>query len=203
MNHLTPSEIIDLVEGTLDVSRAAHADRCGRCREAAADVRLMLEITAPQADPGENDVPEPSPLFWDQLSARVRSAVSQEPAPPREWMMWRPAFAAVAGVLVLVTAVGTLMLRGAADRPGVPPTPASAVAVNATIEARSDVTLDTNPEVWEVLTAAAADLELDAARDAGMSVQPAAIDGAVHRLNTDELNELGRLLQSEMKRAGN
>jgi hypothetical protein len=54
-----------------------------------------------------------------------------------------------------------------------------------------------------VLTAAAADLELEEAHAAGLSVQPSAIDRAVQRLTADELNELGRLLQSELKRASN
>jgi hypothetical protein len=54
-----------------------------------------------------------------------------------------------------------------------------------------------------VLTAAAADLQLDEARDAGMDVASGAVDHAVTQLNRDELSELGRLLQSELKRASN
>ena len=34
-----------------------------------------------------------------------------------------------------------------------------------------------------------------------MSVQPAAVDRAVQRSTRDELNELGRLLQTELKHA--
>lgn len=205
MNHLSHSEIVDLAEGTLEQSRRAHADGCHACRDAVADLRRMLEMTTVA---GGGEVPEPSPLFWDHLSARVREAIAAEPAPRRQWIVWRPAFAALAGVLVAVTVLGSLMLRRETAVVSGPSAGAAASAAmstpdSASIDAGRDATVEGNTDVWEVLTAAAADLELDAARDAGMSVQSAAIDGAVHRMNADELNELGRLLQSEMKRAGN
>ncbi len=34
----------------------------------------------------EVEVPEPSPLFWDHLSARVGEAVAAEQAPRRSWI---------------------------------------------------------------------------------------------------------------------
>jgi hypothetical protein len=179
MNHLSPTEIVDLAEGTLGAARSAHADGCERCRDAAADLRRVL-ATATGVD--RPDVPEPSPLFWDHLSARVRVAVAQEPAPRREWMAWRPAFAALAGVLLFVTALGSLMLRhtvvrdaGATNR-GVAP-----AAETAAAEAPYDMTVDSNTEVWDVLAAAAADLEIDAAREAGLTVQPPTIEGSDRR----------------------
>ena len=60
-----------------------------------------------------------------------------------------------------------------------------------------------NAEVWAVLTAAASGVGLEDAHDAGMHVYPAAIDHAVQDLTAAELNELGRLLQSELKRSSN
>jgi len=60
-----------------------------------------------------------------------------------------------------------------------------------------------NAEVWDVLTAAASDVGIDDAHAAGLRAHPGAIDGAVQRLNQAELKELGRLLQSEMKRSSN
>jgi hypothetical protein len=56
---------------------------------------------------------------------------------------------------------------------------------------------------WAVLTAAAADLHFDEARDAGIDVPSAAVDRAVTQLTRDELSELGRLLQSELKGSSN
>jgi hypothetical protein len=192
MNHLSPSEFVDLVEGTLDAPRAAHAERCEACRQSGAALRRTLELGTEFAE-----VPEPSPLFWEHLSARVRDAVAQEPSPTGGWWAWRPASVAFAALAVVVIAVGPFMMRTApvVVAPGLP------VAGAGETPAAFDMTLETNTEVWEVLTAAAADLEWDEAREAGMVMQPAAVDRAVHRLTTDELNELGRLLQSELGRS--
>jgi len=192
MNHLSPSEFVDLVEGTLDAPRAAHAERCEVCRQSGADLRRTLELGAQHAE-----VPEPSPLFWEHFSARVRDAVAQEPIPAGGWLAWRPGFVAFAALAVAVIAVGPFIMRSAP----VAVAPSTTVARAGETPAAFDMTLETNTEVWEVLTAAAADLEWDEARDAGMGMQPAAVDRAVQRLTTDELNELGRLLQSELGRS--
>jgi hypothetical protein len=194
MNHLSPSELVDLVEGTLDTARASHAERCESCARSSAELRRTVQNAAEAAD-----VPEPSPLFWEHFSTRVREAIAQEPAPVRGWIAWRSAYLAIAAVSVVVIAGGSLMMR----RAPVLPAPAPLAAGVTGSEPAFDVALDTNTDVWEVLTAAAADLEWDEAREAGMGLQPAAIDRAVQRLSADELNELGRLLQSELKRASN
>ena len=66
-----------------------------------------------------------------------------------------------------------------------------------------DATLDAaNGEVWDVLTSVASEMQIEDATAAGMTVHPAAIDRAVQKLTPDELSELGRLLQSELKRSG-
>lgn len=195
MNHLSPFEVVDLIEGRLDAARAAHADRCEACRRSSDELRELLDGPIAAAD-----VPEPSPLFWDHLSARVRDAVAQEAPPAAGWMAWRPAMLITGFAAVTLLAVGSLMLRPIQDSTRSANPPAVVAADTAT---GFDTTIDADGEVWEVLSAAAADLELDAAREAGMAVPPAAIDRAVQRLTGEELNELGRLLQSELKRAGN
>ena len=197
MRHLSASEFIDLADGTLARARAAHADRCEVCRAQSAVVReaLMLAAASPE-------VPEPSPFFWDRLSARVRAAIDD--TPPRSafagrFAAWQPAVAALAVLLVIVSAVFTT--RQAASRVSRSPADASSVA-------QSDHAIDPMPYVehaaeWAVLTAAASDLQLDDVRDAGMDVPSAAVDRAVTQLTRDELSELGRLLQSELKGSAN
>jgi hypothetical protein len=193
MNHLSPSEFVDLVEGTLGAERASHAERCESCRRANEELRRGFAAAA-----ARGDVPEPSPMFWEHFSARVRESVAQETAAAPRWMAWRPAFVAIAALAVFVTA-GSLIMR---PRPvAVPSAPTVAEGIGS--EPAFEITLDTNTEVWDVLTAAAADLEWDSAREAGMGVQPAAIDRAVQQLSAEELTELGRLLQSELKRVSN
>lgn len=193
MSHLSPSEFVDLVEGTLDVERGSHAERCESCRRSSEELRRALEASA-----ARGDVPEPSPLFWEHFSARVREAVARETVSAPGWLAWRPAFVAIAALAIFVTA-GSFIMRPV---PVAPPS-AARVAELTSSEPAFEIAGDTNTEVWEVLTAAAADLEWDDAREAGMGVQPAAIDRAVQRLSTDELTELGRLLQSELKRVSN
>ena len=56
-------------------------------------------------------------------------------------------------------------------------------------------------EVWAVLTAVASDVAIEDAHAVGMRVPAAAIDHAVQDLSAAELTELGRLLQSELKRS--
>jgi hypothetical protein len=202
MKHLSSSELVGLVEGTLADHRAAHVEGCGVCRAAAADLGAVMRRAA-SVDDG---VPEPSPLFWDHLSARVREAVAHEqvgraPWWLASWLAGRPFAPVAAALVILVLVSATVVMR----RPALPirvDAPRDAALVESGMDV--DATLDpANSEVWEVLTAAAADLELDDAHAAGMSVQSSAIDGAVQRLSTDELNELGRLLQTELKRSSN
>jgi hypothetical protein len=205
MSHLTPSEFIDLAEGVLPADRAAHADRCDGCRAQAKIVGEALQL----AD-GSNPVPEPSPLFWDQLSARVREAVAETPSRrmfgfaslplARFAIHVRPMAAALAIGVLMFAAV--LLLRA--------PRPFEGNAVVTSAPPAGEVVLPLEPTFdpahaaeWAVLTAAAADLHLDEARDAGMAVGTATVDHAVSQLTRDELSELGRLLQSELKGSGN
>jgi hypothetical protein len=105
--HLDPEELIAAIDGELDPARRSHADTCEECRAAIADVGRSIE-TAQMAV----DVPEPSPLFWDYFSARVREATRDEraPAADRWWIAaWKPL---VAGALA-ATVVWAVSVRPA------------------------------------------------------------------------------------------
>ena len=73
--HLTPEELIDSrrapapgrASGTTPIVR--RLPRRGRAAR-----RMLRDVAAV-------DVPEPSPLFWDHLSARMREAIAHEPPP--------------------------------------------------------------------------------------------------------------------------
>ena len=214
MTHLSESEFVDLVEdpegrgreATLDPRRAAHVETCATCREQADLLRAMLRQTAAV------DVPEPSPLCWARLSDRVRAGVAAEEAEAASyaarggWTSFRARLVplAVAAALFLAVLAG-LQLRPIGPHEGRPaPLVADRTANPAPAQARPEGTPDAeNAEVWAVLTAAASGVALEDAHDAGMHVHPAAIDHAVQGLSAAELNELGRLLQSELKHASN
>src|SRR6059058_6158759 len=117
--HLAPEELIDLAEGTRAEAAAPHLQSCEACRDQV--VRLRTAMSAVAGLRGA-DVPEPSPLFWDHLSQRVREAVSaEEPRGSRfagwrwktalraSWRAWAIAGVAAAVVIsIYVTAPRTL-----------------------------------------------------------------------------------------------
>ena len=203
MRHLSPSEIVDLVEDTLSPARAAHVDACVACRGEVEKIRATLRSVAAV------DLPDPSPLFWEHFQARVREGVAR--APRRSlWDSIRvpgisPLPAAVVAVLVVGLAVSNGLMRGRSvlvtDR-NAPAAAASGLAAVDLQDQGISAVLDAgDAEVWAVLTAAAADVGFEDAHAAGMHVYPATIDRAVQGLSPAELNELGRLLQSELKRS--
>lgn len=203
MTHLTESEFIDLAEseGALDSRRAGHVEGCASCREQVDALRSILRASEAV------DVPEPSPLFWNHMSARVREGIAAEPAPVRSGWNWigirglMPLTAAAALVVAVIS--GVLLVRAARDgnlaAPGVDRTASARIVPGP---ARPETTPDAdNAEVWAVLTAVASDVALEDANAVGMRVPAAAIDHAVQDLSAAELTELGRLLHSELKRS--
>lgn len=196
--HLTPEELVDVIEGTLAAARAAHADGCAECR------RKMDELRSVMVKARAIEVPEPSPLFWDHFSARVREAVAAEPARTRQpwWAGWSVSRLTVA--LTVVTAllaimVGTVMFRSADQAApveravaSVEPRAESAAAVDA-----PEVT-DESAE-WALVLEVAESLDLQDVDEVGLAVRQGAVERAVLELSADERRELGRLLQSALK----
>lgn len=202
MKHFSPSEFVDFADGTLAPARAAHADGCDDCRAQCALVRDAMRTTAAP------DIPEPSPLFWEHFSSRVREGIAAEqPRRAWSWLGGRESMRLAAAIAVVVAVVSTVWVvrdAGTAHAPN-PIAGEQAVSVaTASQDGEVDGSVDPdNAEVWAVLTAAASDMAIDDARAAGMKAHPAAVDRAVQGLTAEELNELGRLLQSELKRSGN
>src|SRR5437867_2824093 len=81
MKHLSAEEFVDAAEGTLAAVRAAHLRTCEACRTQADSLGALLRDTA------AIDVPDPSPLFWDHFSARVRERIAGQPEADRaSWL---------------------------------------------------------------------------------------------------------------------
>jgi hypothetical protein len=75
MAHWSREELIDSLDQAPPPARLAHLDACAHCRaERDALVAVLRDVSRVQ-------VPEPSPLFWDRLSARVRESLADEPTP--------------------------------------------------------------------------------------------------------------------------
>jgi hypothetical protein len=198
MSHLSPAEFVDAADHLLPPPRAFHLERCERCRTQVADVRRTLEAAR------STDVPEPSPLYWQHLSARVHERVAGESIAPA----WRAdAWSALFGVRALMpiasalALVAAVVVVGEIARPRPLATPAPVTAVAAVTPADTTVVPE-NSAVWQVLTSAAGEMPMDEAHEAGVGVSGSAIDGAVQRLSPEELAELGRLLQSQLRGSG-
>jgi len=199
--HLTLDEFVDAVEGTRSDASLPHLADCEACRRELARLRAAMTSAAEEAD-----VPEPSPLFWEHLSAQVGERIDAEPD-RRWWLSWtRPA------VLVPLSALAILVLvvalapdwRGASGRsePGTHP-----VLPQATINPASatDPTGDATDVAADPLLALVSDLsanmDLDGASAAGLA-DPDSAERAVTHMNSDELLALKQLLQTELARPG-
>jgi hypothetical protein len=187
MTHLTADQIVEAAEGTVASSIADHLEHCAQCRE---HVALMTSVIGDVE--GTSGVPEPSPLFWDHLSRRVREATDREPVPmAATWWagLFRPLVAAAA---IAATIAIVVLVRG--QYPSVPGQTASVPAAVQTVA--SDAPAD--DVAADVMSAVAGDLSFDELRDANLVPSRAAVDQAVSKLNQDQQRELMRLVREEM-----
>jgi hypothetical protein len=196
MTHLSDSEFVDFAEGVLNAGRSAHLDTCPACREQAESVRAALRSATSVT------MPEPSPLFWDHLSARIREGAAAQPHIRRVW--WRPGLIAALGcAAAIVVAIG-MSVR---ERPH--PTVAPQIVTSEPAVSSPPATIVDEPAdaratdaAWALLRDAASDIEFDDATEAGLSVRPGAVDSAVLDLTPAERGALGRLLQDAIESRG-
>ncbi|HYU78922.1 MAG TPA: hypothetical protein VEK56_08045 [Vicinamibacterales bacterium] len=191
MTHLTPAELVDAVEHTTGAVPHSHLAACETCRNEVARLRDVLFASR------EIEVPEPSPLFWDHLSSRVRTAIADMPAgriPSRAaWLQWK-VLAPLGALALLVLVLATVMTRGPLTSP-LEPTPQSANYPNPASAASGD-------RDWEVVSEIVGSVDLDQAHEAGIVVGPGDVDRAALELSAAEQQELMRLLKTEMEKAG-
>ena len=195
MTHLSPQEIVDHTEGTLDPERVAHVTACTECRKEADRLQFVL------LQAGVVEVPEPSPLFWEYLSSRVTAAVAgeeTEPAPSwsrwRDWSVGRFTAAVTTVAVVLAVVVGLSMLRY--SRTGVEVV-SDAVGNGGAVDL-ADTDLGSSDESdWTLLVTMADAVDWQDSDTDGLLVGRQAIDGAVFQLSDGERRELVRLLEAE------
>jgi hypothetical protein len=196
MRHLSEEELIDVAEGTRPESAWPHLSSCDSCRAQIADLRAMMSAA------GDVTVPEPSPLFWDRFSARVRdqvAAIGDESAPPAllpawtsGWLSWRFGAAAAALAAIVVAAAGTLQGPASTSR-----SDADAPAIVETAQTDDLAPLGEDPSL-SFIADLAADLDWDAAVEAGLAGAAGTVDHALFTMSPDERLELQRILEQEM-----
>ena len=181
MTHLTPDELIDAVDETLMPERHAHLAACDVCRGNVDALSATLD------DAKQASVPEPSPLFWNHFSERVRVAIDDAPSSPWPgWLRWQ--VLAPLGVAAMII----LGLMIAVPKQA----PVDSVAVQAPEAAEALQA----PENWAMVTALVGTIDLDTASAAGV-IEPGVAEQAVLHLTAEEQQELTRLLKAELQRA--
>jgi len=196
--HLAPEELIDLAEGGRAEVTAPHLQSCEVCRRQVAELRASMSGVVDAAN-----VPEPSPLFWDHLSQRVREAIAAEGsrgarlagwreriALPASWRSWAiTGVAAAVAISVYVTAPRTLRLPSGAR--------GGAAAVSAPLQpfgAADDPSLALFADLTE-------EMDARAITEIGWSSHVGAVDEVVASLTDDERLELQRLLNEELAKS--
>ena len=201
--HLTPEELIDLAEGARAEAAAPHLQSCEVCRHQIVALRATMSAAA------DADVPEPSPLFWDQLSRRVREAVGGDEAPASRfrgwggalggaWRAWAMAGVAAAVIIsIYVTAPDTSPLSSI---PSSPPSSGarSAATVSSAPLAPFGAADDPSLALFADLTE---EIDPQAISETGWSSHVGAVDEVVASLSDDERVELRRLLKEELSKS--
>ena len=193
LKHLSAEEFVDCVESEPSAVQAAHLEQCVSCRRRVVDLHAMLEVTR------ANEVPEPSPLFWDRLSERIRAAVAVEPIGRGRgaWPLWSRwgVFPLALATVGIVLAVGAIV-RGPhrLEQPENPTAqPATALPSGAAVEA--------GDASWKLMADLSATLD-DQRTEEALDLRPGTVDEAVFHLSDLERDELARLIRVELGRPG-
>src|SRR5262245_24945330 len=203
MWHLSPEVLLDLAEGTQPERAVSHLATCERCQRRLAELREAL-AAARMA----HEVPEPSPLFWDHLSARVRDAVAADVAAPRPWTAgWAswPRSAWIGSVVGLVFVLGVWQQirldRQVRDRNGqvdfAGPSQVRFADAGSGAQASTEGSFGFVADLAEGLAE-----NLDWETEAGLTTRVGAIDGAMNELSSEERTELSRLLNEALAKRG-
>ena len=178
MTHLTPDELIDAMEGLLAPQRQAHLATCEQCR------RHLEDLAGALSEAKQSSIPEPSSLYWRQLSRRVNEAIDAPSAGawPR-WLRW-PVLLPLGAAAMIVVA---LMVAKPQQ------TRVESTNVSASAPAAAE-------DTWASFADLVGDLDVDLAVEAGV-IGPGTAEEAVLHLTAEEQQELSRLLQAELARA--
>jgi hypothetical protein len=206
MGHLTPEQLIDLAEGARPESSAPHLRSCERCMAKLAELQATLSAAA------SVEVPEPSPLFWDHFSARVHEAVEAEAATGGSavgrWSWLRVSPIRVGTFAVVALALALAMRTGRPEAPVSAPASSTATlaeplgsALPGGALSGGAFTVTDDPSLLFVEDLAA-DLDWDAASEAGLTTHVGVDNDAVADLTDSERQVLDQLLKGELARRG-
>lgn len=197
MGHLDSKELVDLAEGVRPEASTPHLRSCERCRRRLAELRAALEVV------DRIDVPEPSPLFWDHFSSRVREAIAAEGSPrgasALSWWMRPRAMVYAAGACAVALAAVVSLRLGDMRKLGAPAPHVESAAVKA-LEA-DPVAFPDDPSL-DLVAELAAEIDWEVMYELGLETHGTMADMALRQLTTGERLELQRLLNEVLGRGG-
>jgi hypothetical protein len=176
--HLGPDEFTAALEASPEGAVAAHLASCATCRDELAALQASWDALAAV------EVPDPSPLFWDHFSARVRKATTETTPAAGPWWSTRRLVWGMG-----VTAAALILVVGLRWWPSVPPAADIVAGGTTTTEAVDAVAFDDVAGVFDAM-----DSEDVAA------FEPAAATWAmVDELTDEERAAFVRLLEQQME----
>ena len=196
MRHLTPDELVDSVDAGEAAPAAfrSHLEICAACR-AQRDALIAVLTDARMVT-----LPEPSPLFWDRLSDRVRLEIEADPVDANSswsWLRW-PVLVPLSGLAAIVLVLASVMTPRSVAIDSVAANRVAAVEPQVADENDVAVVEDT----WALVSDLVGPLDIEAARDAGFDTKLGAADGALLHLTAEQQEELVRLLREELGQPG-
>jgi hypothetical protein len=190
---LRPDQFIDVLDGTAEAATAAHVGECAGCQATLAEVRLALAAAV------EVEVPEPSPLFWTQVNARVRGALDDARQDSAGgwwgWLRW-DVVVPLAGMAMIVVALTSAVGRVPSASAPARPDDAAELPVERSAPAGEPTSGDGALELMLDLAATLPDSEWDTL---GMATMPD-LGVAAQSLSPDEQHALTVLLQAAVDR---
>lgn len=197
MKHLSNDDLLAAVED--QTTHVEHLEVCDACRARVQELRGIL------SEARGVEIPEPSPLFWDHFSERVRVSVAEEPQEHSWWHRW--GWAWPAGLLAaLAVAIIAVAITRSPDGSAGPESMAVAVrgagAPGSNIDAPGSELPSLAPSAddpsWVFMTDLAGDLNWDDVSAAGLVARPGSAERALDNLSAAERDAVIGVLQQEL-----
>ena len=189
-SHLSPDQFTDALDGpTAPPAVQAHLASCDACRAQVDSLAVLIQ----QAGEADGAI-DPSPLFWDHFSARLRQATAAIPVQARWWERWaavtaRPAMAMTAVLAGVLLVLATMFRSPAPSDVFDAAVPRDAAAPEATTVAANT---DDDP-VFDLMLNLASDLTPEAIHE--ITPSAFAATGVVDRMTPDERAMFVRLVK--------